>query len=239
MNQGWQKAMRAVAIILVLSITQVYIQTNLALPGDSAKGSAASAQTQIAGKLVTRGSQPVLVNGNNASTGATILTNSVIETPDGVSATVNLGALGSLDIAPNTTLSVEFVSGEVRVRVVRGCLILKARRGVNAQISTDQGIAAKNDPSQQQALDVCVVPGVPAPIVNQGAAANAGAGAGMVQTSALAPGLTGTSTGWGVGFGAAGIFAGIFAPVFIPCRRGRNPSPGVPRGPDEDCRRGF
>jgi len=154
---------------------------------------------QFVARLTTRGSAPITVNGASAVSGATILTGATIETPDQVGATINLGSLGDLDIAPNTKLTLEFdANGNVKVKLDRGCMILRTRKNVNATVETEQGVAATNDKKNGGASDVCFPLGATQPTVNQGAAASAGAGAGSVATGG---GLSG------------GAIAGIVAAV--------------------------
>jgi hypothetical protein len=134
---------------------------------------------QFIARLTTTGNQPITVNGASAAGGATILTGATIETPASVGATINLGSLGELEIAPNTQLTLEFdQNGNVKVNLKRGCIILKTKKNVNGSVETDQGTAATNNKNTGGAADVCFPVGAAQPTVNQGAAAAAGAGAG-------------------------------------------------------------
>jgi hypothetical protein len=155
---------------------------------------------QFIAKLVTSGNRPISVNGASAAGGATLLTGATIETPDQVGATVNLGSLGELLIAPNTLLTLEFDQNGVKVTLKRGCTILKTKKNYEGSIETDQGTAAKNDKKSGGRSDVCFPLGASQPSVNQGAAAAAGAGAG--------------AAGGGAGGGlSGGAIAGIVAAI--------------------------
>lgn len=229
-----QKATQALALMLVFSLTQVYVNASLAGPVlTTTLATNASLLPQAAGKLVTRANQSVLVNGTNASTGASILTGSTIETGDGVGATINLGPLGSIDLAPNTKMVVQYDNDGIKLKLLVGCAILNNKKGKSAEISTDQGIATSNEGAKGGGapLDVCFPSGAPNPIVNQGAAANAGAGAGGAATAAAT--AAGSSGGGVFGLGVAGTIAligGIGAAIIIPIAltRGNNPSPANP-----------
>jgi hypothetical protein len=217
---------KAVALLIALSLMQFYVVFALAAPGlmNEATMLLPVAPQAITARLTTRGNQPISVNGNNVSSGATILSGATIETPDGVGATINLGPLGSIDIAPNSKVTVEFSNGQVKVTITQGCAIVRNRKGTFAEVYTEKGLATSNDASQKQAgvLDVCYPSGAPSPIVNQGAAANAGAGAGGP-----------TAAGGGLSNGEwTGIILGGAAAIGVPValHRGRNPSPGTPRG---------
>jgi hypothetical protein len=210
---------KASALLIVFSLLQVYAVLALAGPSlstDAGVPPLPIPPQAITGRLTTRGNQPILVNGNSVHTGATILTGSTIETGDQVGATINFGSLGSIDIAPNTKVQVEFSDGQLKVTILQGCAIVRNNKGTSAQVYTLQGLATSNDPNQKQAavLDVCLPAGAPSPIINQGAAANAGAGAAVAGAGGLSKVVLFSILG-GVGEGTALAFA----------FRGRNPSP--------------
>jgi hypothetical protein len=204
---------KAIALLIVFSFMQFCVVCALAAP---------TLPQAITARLTTRGNQSVSVNGNSASSGATILSGATIETGDGVGATINLGPLGTVEIAPNSKVLVEFSDGKVKVTIIQGCAIVRNKRGTFAELYTEKGLATSNDASQKQAavLDVCYPSGAPSPIVNQGAAANAGAGAGVPIGGG---GLSNTAL--------TGIILGSAAAIGIPVAlldRGSNPSPGAP-----------
>lgn len=137
---------------------------------------------QFIARLTTTGNRAISVNGASAASGATLLTGATIETPAGVGATVDLGELGSLDIAPNTELTLEFDpsgNGSVKVKLRKGCVVLKTKRNTIGQIDAPPGPAATTDPNtRRRKIDVCFLLGANEATVNQGAALAAGAGAG-------------------------------------------------------------
>lgn len=227
-----RKALKAMALILAFSVAQAAF----ALPkGGALRAALARAPQAITARLTTRGNQPVVVNGNNVSSGATILTGSTIETGDQVGATINLGPLGSLDLAPNTKVQISYDNqGNVKVTLLQGCAILRTTKNANGSIDTSQGTAGENKKGTGGILDVCFPQGATNPVVNQGAAANAGAGVGG-GPAAAAPaagggggGLFGLGTAADVAIIGGGLAAAIGIPVAL--HRGRNPSPGTPRG---------
>jgi hypothetical protein len=234
-----RKALKALALFLVFCLTQVYVHTTLAGPALMKKtGFATMLPPQaITARLTTRGNQSVMVNGTNASTGASILTGATIETGDGVGATVNLGPLGSIDLAPNTKVEIQFDNDGLKLKLFVGCTVVRNKKGKKAEISTDQGVAIRDEgstsaPGGGVPLDVCYPSGAPNPIVNQGAAANAGAGAGPNIPVAGATAAGGESGGlFGLGtVGTVLLIGGIGAAIAIPIilTRGDNPSPGRP-----------
>lgn len=211
-----QKALKATAAFLAFAVAQVYVQISLAEPPSSK--SAVVPQNIIVGRLTTRNNQPITVNGNSAATGASIQTGATIQTPADVGATINLGPLGSVDLAPNTVIKLEFdESGKVKVTLISGCVIVTAKKNTEGQIDTEQqGNVAKTDKAAGGVLDVCFPPGAASPTVNAGAAASAGAGAG-----GGAAGAGAVAAGGGIGTAATiaiiggGIGAGVAIPIAL------------------------
>jgi hypothetical protein len=215
MNQKRRNGSRAIAALLLFSITQIGLAINVtAIP------------QQFVARLTTRNNQPINVNGLSATTGASILTGATIETGADQSATVNLGPLGSLDIAPNTKLVLTYDDqGNVKVLVLYGCAILTAKKKTKGEVATEQGSAGKTDPAAGGVLDICFPQGATAPAVNQGAAAAAGAGAG----ASTAPAAAGGGGLFGLGKAATvAIFAGIGAVALTPLAFEDNPSGSTP-----------
>jgi hypothetical protein len=188
MNQTRRNGSRAVAALLLFAIAQIGLQVGLAEPNKATIVTTAMPQ-QVVARLTTRNNQPITVNGLSASTGATTLTGATIETGADQSATVNLGPLGQLDIAPNTRLVLTYDDqGNVKALIIFGCAILTARQKTAGEIETEQGSAGKTDPVAGGVLEVCFPPGATAPTVGQGVAVGAGAGAGGPAGAAAAGG---------------------------------------------------
>src|SRR5215470_13407190 len=187
MNQKRAYGSRVIAALLLLAILQVSLQVGLAEPVNTT--TPVVVPQQVVARLTTRNNQPVTVNGLSASTGASILTGATIETGADQSATVNLGPLGTLDIAPNTKLVLTYDEhGNVKALLVFGCAILTAKKKTTGEVATEQGTAGKTDPAAGGVLDVCFPQGATAPTVGQGAAASAGAGAGAGAPAGAAAG---------------------------------------------------
>src|SRR6185436_18667796 len=125
MNQKRRSGSRVIAALLLVAILQIGLQVGLAEPNDMTIP--VMVPQQIVARLTTRNNQPVTVNGLSANTGASILTGATIETGADQSATVNLGPLGTLDIAPNTKLVLTYdENGNVKALLIYGCAILTA-----------------------------------------------------------------------------------------------------------------
>ena len=107
--------------------------------------------------LTIRDNGPIAVNGNIATSGATILSGTAIDTPDQVAAAINLGSLGTVDIATSTTLTLTFAQKDTfNVILVKGCASLQARKGTVGEIDTPQGAAEKTDSNTGGTVSLCV-----------------------------------------------------------------------------------
>jgi len=215
MNKKRRNGPRAIAALLLFSIVQVSLQVGFAEPTKAT--TVTPVAQQFVARLTTRNNQPITVNGLSASTGASILTGATIETGADQSATVNLGPLGSLDIAPNTKLVLTYDDqGNVRAVIAYGCAILTAKKKTNGEIATDQGSAGKTDPAVGGVLNVCFPQGAAAPTVTNTPAAVAAAHGG-------GGGLFGLGTA-----ATVAIFAGIGAAALTPLAFQDNPSGANP-----------
>ena len=217
MNRKRPYGSRVIAALVLLAILQVGLQVGLAEPNSTTNPVAVP--QQVVARLTTRNNQPITVNGLSANTGASILTGATIETGADQSATVNLGPLGSLDIAPNTKLVLTYDDqGNVKVVLVYGCAILTAKKKTTGEIATEQGTAGKTDPVAGGILNVCFPQGAAAPTVTTSApsvpAATGGAGGG---------GLFGLGTA-----ATIAIFGGIGAAALTPLFFQDNPSGSNP-----------
>ena len=204
MNQKRRNGSRAIAAFLLFSIAQIGLQIGFAEPKDTT--SATPFPQQVIARLTTRNNVPITVNGLSATTGATILTGATIETGADQSATVNLGPLGSLDIAPNTKLILTYDDdGNVKVVVIIGCVVLAAKNKTKGEVVNEQGESKKNDPAGGGVLNMCV--GTPA-----------------------APASTGGAGGlFGLGRAATiAIFSGLGAVALTPLAFQDNPSGSTP-----------
>lgn len=215
-----RKGLTATAVLLILAVAQLYVTVGFASPAGNA---VVSAPTQLMGVLTTRDNKAITVNGAAAVSGASIPSGAELITPDGVGATLRLGSLGSVCIAPGSQVTVEFSAGSIRITVTAGCVILNTSKGTTGTVITPQGTAGQTGPATSGSIDVCSRPGAAA-AVNQGAAADAGAGASALDCgaagAAAAPpvGIPATAVGAMIGGGAVALYL-LF--------RGGNPSPSV------------
>ena len=169
---------RAIAVFLSFALVQVCIQLSFVAPAT------AQAVTQFIARLTTTGNQPITVNGASAASGASILTGATLETPAGVSATIDLGALGTIELQPNSSIQLDFDdSGNVRVKVLRGCVVIKKNGPGEAEVYTAEGSSEKTS-SNRKGMGFCYLNGGLNPI-QTAAAVGGGAGGEGIGTAAL------------------------------------------------------
>jgi hypothetical protein len=179
---------RAIAVFLAVALVQVCIQLSFAAPVSAAP----VVPQQFIARLTTTGNQPITVNGASAASGASLLTGATIETPAAVSATIDLGALGTVELQPNSSIQLDFDdSGNVRVKVLRGCVLIKKSGPGEAEAYTAEGSSEKTS-SNPKGLGVCYLNGGLSPFgqttVAPGAAGGSGGGIGTAALVAILAG---------------------------------------------------
>ena len=186
MTKQRRNTSRATAVFLAFALVQVCIQLSFAAP---ATGPAVVPQQFIA-RLTTTGNQPITVNGASATSGASLLTGATIETPAAVSATIDLGALGTVELQPGSSIQLDFDdNGNVRVKVLRGCVVMKKSGNGVGEIYTAEGASEKTN-SNRKGMGFCYLNGGLNPLGQTAAAAGGGGGAG-IGTEALVAILAG------------------------------------------------
>lgn len=149
-----KQAIRAVAALLIITLLQVYVLADATRPNikASATTGAVTPADMIFGKLSLPGSRVMLVNGNSASSGTTILSGSQLQTPADTEAAVQLGSAGHLDIAPDSILTVTFDKASVDVRVTKGSALLRANAGVTGTVTNADGKAESSNPASATSI---------------------------------------------------------------------------------------
>jgi hypothetical protein len=172
MTKQRRTGFRALAVFLAFALVQISIQLSFAAPAS------AVLPQQFIARLTTTGNQPITVNGASAASGASLLTGATIETPAAVSATIDLGALGTVELQPNSSIQLDFDdSGNVRVKVLRGCVVIKKKGPGEAEAYTAEGASEKTN-SNRKGLGFCYLNGGLNPI-GQTAATGGAAGEGI------------------------------------------------------------
>jgi hypothetical protein len=193
-----RKILTAAAAFFAFALSQVYVQAGL----PNAPASTVVPQRVITATLKTKDNKPVKINGNDAGTGTTLLTNTTIETPDQVSAIIDLGEAGTVEVGPNTKIELSFdAEGNVHVKLTRGCSrVNKTTDGVGeADVATDT-VTDATDPKKKQAGG-CLLPNG--------------------QLGNFPSGLSGAQ----IGAISASVGVGVVTTAIIVDERGGNPSP--------------
>ena len=131
---------KALSMCLAIFVTTTYSMVALAGSG------------RIAGEIIISGNDGgqtslVKVNDEAVQSGRSIFSSSTIVTPDNASATINLGKIGKIELAPNTTLALSFSENGITGDLLNGRVtVLNAAQSVN--ITTIDGNVTKLNPGE-------------------------------------------------------------------------------------------
>lgn len=148
MNSVSRKTLKMISVLAALCLFQVYVLAAATAPNAvvTNPNAATSANSLMLGRLVLAGTESILVNGNSASSGTTILSGSQLQTPGNVEATVQLGGAGTLYIQPSTNLTVTFDQANVNVKVAAGSAFVATNAGVRSSVTTPDGKTTTGEP---------------------------------------------------------------------------------------------
>ena len=117
-------------------------------------------QRALTAWLTTKNNQPITVNGNTMNTGGTIPTGATIDTPDQVPAAIDIGDAGVVELQPGSQIKLDFdENGNVRVKVFRGCVVVRKKPNVlpgEMELYTDAA-SEKTDKNRRQ-VGGCILP---------------------------------------------------------------------------------
>lgn len=127
---------KALSMCLVVATMATYSMVALA-NSDRVAG-----ELSISGKTISGETPFVKVNGEAAQNGRSIFSSSTIATPENAGAIINLGKIGVIELAPNTTLALSFNEKGINGNLSAGQItVLNASDTVN--IKTLDGSIAK------------------------------------------------------------------------------------------------
>jgi hypothetical protein len=131
---------KALSLCLMVAIYASYSMVTLA------------STERIAGELLISGkNSSVKVNGETAQSGRSIFSTSTISTPENTSAVINLGKLGKLELAPNTTANISFtdkgingdlLSGKITVLGTTNAVNIKTTEGKTVKLNAGESVTA-------------------------------------------------------------------------------------------------
>ena len=99
---------------------------------------------KVAGELIVSGNSQVTVNGEIAQTGRSIFSASIITTPENTTATINLGKAGRIELAPNSTLTVNFDQNAVTGDLTTGSVTVIGSADKSVTINTPKGTVSSD-----------------------------------------------------------------------------------------------
>jgi len=138
---------KSIAACVAVAILSVYSMVVLASPAAKAP----SAELSVTGQ--------VMVNGENALSGGTLFSDSLITTAEKSNATVSISKLGRVEVAPSTGLKLSFTEKSVLGLLENGTAHVSTLPGVSVNFTTGDGVVAV-DGSQPTSFTVNVVDGV-------------------------------------------------------------------------------
>jgi hypothetical protein len=104
----------------------------------------AMGELTVSGASVDGSGPAVMVNGEKALSGRTVFSSSTITTTETSSAAVKLGKLGSVELAPNSVLSLSFDDRTILGTLSSGRIIVTNAEGVDVKIQTNKGIVGNS-----------------------------------------------------------------------------------------------
>ncbi len=94
---------------------------------------------KLAGELIVSGKTTVTVNGETAQTGRSIFSTSTITTPENTTATINLGRTGKVELAPNSSMTVNFDQNSISGNLTAGSVTVIGSADTTSAITTVNG----------------------------------------------------------------------------------------------------
>ena len=115
-----------IAACVAVAILSVYSMVVLAAPGAKASG-----------ELTVSGN--VTVNGQKVISGGTLFSDSVINTAEASSASVNISKLGRVELAPNSSLRIGFSATSITALLEAGSAHVSTLAGISVNLTTKDG----------------------------------------------------------------------------------------------------
>lgn len=126
---------KALSMCLVFATIATYSMVALA-SSDKIAG-----ELLISGKNIDGATPYVSVNGEPAQNGRSIFSSSTIATPENANAIINIGKIGKIELAPNTTLAITFSENGISGDLLAGQVtVLNSADSVNIKTLTGQTV---------------------------------------------------------------------------------------------------
>ena len=151
------------ACCLMFAVFVTSSMVALALP----ENKSATGELTVSGTN-TDGSQPfAMLNGERAFSGRTFFSSGTIATTEENNATVKLGKLGSINLSPNSILSLSFGDNKISGNLLAGQIKVSSSEGVEVKIETANQVVA-GDASQNNIFTVDVQAGTTKAVAETG-----------------------------------------------------------------------
>lgn len=121
---------RILALLVLVAIANVYV-----FAAGATGNVTATTGKALLGKLITTSNRPVVVNGSEAITGTIIVSGAQVTTSGASTAMVELNSLGSVMIAPNSSVVLTFDAKNVNANVVSGYASVATTEGVKGSVT--------------------------------------------------------------------------------------------------------
>lgn len=123
------------ALTACLSVAVFATSSMVALAG----AGRAAAELQVSGPAAAGEAPFVFVNGEASRSGRAVFSSSLIATPETATAVLNMGKIGTIEIAPNSSVSLSFDDKGVNADLTSGkVMVLGSAAGVN--VKTADGV---------------------------------------------------------------------------------------------------
>lgn len=148
-NKSWIN--KALSMCLTITIIAAYSMAALA------------GAEKIAGEVTisgttSNGQNPVVkINGENAQSGRSVFTGSIVATPENTTAVINLGQAGKIELAPDTVIDLSFTDNDIsgnlsagRVTVLNASksVVIKNTEGTVVELSAGESASATTAKNQ-------------------------------------------------------------------------------------------
>jgi hypothetical protein len=124
---------RIVSALVLIGVINVYVFAAGAVVPNNSTSESASPKVLL-GKLITTSNRPILVNGAEAITGTVILSGAQLMTPAAGLAMVQLDKVGTVTVAPSSSVTINFDNKSVGVKVLYGDARLSTSTGVKGTV---------------------------------------------------------------------------------------------------------
>ncbi len=119
---------KALSMCLVVATMATYSMVALA------SAERVAGELLVSGKNIDGQTAFVKINGEMAQSGRSVFSSSTVVTPENTSAIINLGKIGKIELAPNTTLALSFDDKGISGDLIAGQLtVLSAADAVNVK----------------------------------------------------------------------------------------------------------